>query len=97
LPSTPARNRRGQPAALSDRTELRPGAYEQTAHITGDEEYRAAIPFPVTIVQSRRGWLISLRRPDTPQPDEGRNGSPDYGSCLPNPRDDRSFGCIRTL
>jgi hypothetical protein len=48
LPSTPARNRRGQPAALSDRTELRPGAYEQTAHITGDEEYRAA----VTIVPS---------------------------------------------
>ena len=33
--------------------ELRSGAYEQTAHITGDEEYRAAIPFPVTIVPSK--------------------------------------------
>jgi Uma2 family endonuclease len=32
--------------------ELRSSAYEQTAHITGDEEYRAAIPFPVTIVPS---------------------------------------------
>jgi Uma2 family endonuclease len=33
--------------------ELRSSAYEQTAHITGDEEYRAAIPFPVTIVPSK--------------------------------------------
>jgi Uma2 family endonuclease len=33
--------------------ELRPGAYEQTAYVTGDEEYRAAIPFPVTIVPSK--------------------------------------------
>ena len=30
--------------------ELHSGAYEQTAHVTGNEEYRAAIPFPVTIV-----------------------------------------------
>jgi len=30
--------------------ELRSGAYEQTAHVTGDERYRAVIPFPVTIV-----------------------------------------------
>jgi len=33
--------------------ELRSGAYEQAAHVTGDEEYRAAIPFPVTIVPSK--------------------------------------------
>ena len=33
--------------------ELRSGTYEQIAHITGDEEYRAAIPFPVTIVPSK--------------------------------------------
>ena len=33
--------------------ELRTGVYEQTAHVTGDEEYRAAIPFPVTIVPSK--------------------------------------------
>jgi hypothetical protein len=30
--------------------ELRSGAYEQTAHVTGDDAYRAAVPFPVTIV-----------------------------------------------
>jgi Uma2 family endonuclease len=30
--------------------ELRSGAYEQTAHVTGDEEYHALVPFPVTIV-----------------------------------------------
>jgi Uma2 family endonuclease len=30
--------------------ELRSGAYEQTAHVTGDGAYRAAVPFPVTIV-----------------------------------------------
>ena len=30
--------------------ELRSGTYEQTAHVTGDEEYRAAAPFAVTIV-----------------------------------------------
>ena len=29
--------------------ELRPGCYEQAAHVTGAEEYRAALPFPVTI------------------------------------------------
>jgi Uma2 family endonuclease len=33
--------------------ELRSGAYDQTAHVTGNEEYRAAIPFPVTIVPSK--------------------------------------------
>jgi Uma2 family endonuclease len=33
--------------------ELRSGACDQTAHVTGDEEYRAAIPFPVTVVPSR--------------------------------------------
>jgi Uma2 family endonuclease len=33
--------------------ELRSGAYEQTAHVAGNEEYRAAIPFPVTIAPSR--------------------------------------------
>jgi Uma2 family endonuclease len=30
--------------------ELRSGKYEQTAHVTGDEEYRAQVPFAVTIV-----------------------------------------------
>jgi len=29
--------------------ELRSGAYKQIAHVVGDEEYRAVIPFPVTI------------------------------------------------
>jgi hypothetical protein len=33
--------------------ELRSGAYEQTAHLIGDEQYRAALPFPVTIVPSK--------------------------------------------
>jgi Uma2 family endonuclease len=33
--------------------ELGSGAYQQTAHVTGDEEYRAAVPFPVTIVPFR--------------------------------------------
>lgn len=33
--------------------ELGSGTYEQSAHVTGDEEYRAAVPFPVTIVPSR--------------------------------------------
>lgn len=33
--------------------ELRSGAYEQVAHVTGDKEYRAAAPFPVTITPSR--------------------------------------------
>jgi Uma2 family endonuclease len=32
--------------------ELRAGTYEQIAHVTGDEEYRAEIPFPVTIAPS---------------------------------------------
>ncbi len=32
--------------------ELRSGAYEQTAHVVDEEEYRAAVPFPVTIVPS---------------------------------------------
>ena len=33
--------------------ELRSGRYEQTAHVTGDQEYRAVIPFPVTVVPSQ--------------------------------------------
>src|SRR5579863_1829743 len=32
--------------------ELRSDAYEQTAHVTRDEEYLAAVPFAVTIVPS---------------------------------------------
>jgi Uma2 family endonuclease len=32
--------------------ELRSGVYEQTALVTGDEKYRAAAPFPVTIAPS---------------------------------------------
>jgi Uma2 family endonuclease len=32
--------------------ELRSGVYVQAAHVTGDEEYRALVPFPVTIVPS---------------------------------------------
>jgi Uma2 family endonuclease len=32
--------------------ELRSGTYEQIAHVTGDQEHRAAIPFPVTVVPS---------------------------------------------
>jgi Uma2 family endonuclease len=37
--------------------ELRQGSYEQTAHVTGDEEYHAARPFPVTIAPSQ---LVTL-------------------------------------
>jgi Uma2 family endonuclease len=37
--------------------ELRKGSYEQTAHVTGDEEYRAVLPFPVTIAPSQ---LVTL-------------------------------------
>ena len=33
--------------------ELRSGTYEQTAHVIGDQEYRTAIPFPVTVVPFR--------------------------------------------
>lgn len=33
--------------------ELRSGAYEQAAHIVDGQEYRAALPFPVTIVPSK--------------------------------------------
>jgi hypothetical protein len=33
--------------------ELRSGTYEQTAHVIGGEEHRAAVPFPVTIVPSQ--------------------------------------------
>ncbi len=33
--------------------ELRSGAYEQAAHVAGDQEYRAEVPFPVTIVPSK--------------------------------------------
>jgi Uma2 family endonuclease len=32
--------------------ELRSGTYEQTAHVTGDQEYRTVIPFPVTVAPS---------------------------------------------
>jgi Uma2 family endonuclease len=32
--------------------ELRSGAYEQAAHVIGDDEYHATVPFPVTIVPS---------------------------------------------
>jgi Uma2 family endonuclease len=32
--------------------ELRSGGYEETAHVAGNEEYRAAIPFSVTIAPS---------------------------------------------
>ena len=32
--------------------ELRSGAYEQITHVIGDEQYRAMVPFPVTIVPS---------------------------------------------
>jgi hypothetical protein len=39
--------------------ELRSGAYEPTAHVTGNEEYHAQFPFPVTITPSQ---LVSLRR-----------------------------------
>jgi Uma2 family endonuclease len=38
--------------------ELRSGIYEQTAHVTGTEEYQAQIPVPVTIAPSQ---LVSLR------------------------------------
>jgi len=31
----------------------RSGAYDQTAHVIGDQEYRAVVPFPVTIVPSK--------------------------------------------
>jgi Uma2 family endonuclease len=33
--------------------ELRKGSYEQTAHVTGEEEYRAMLPFPVTIAPAQ--------------------------------------------
>ena len=33
--------------------ELCSGTYEQAAHVIGGEEYRAAVPFPVTIVPSQ--------------------------------------------
>ena len=33
--------------------ELRSGAYQQTAHVIGGQEYRTAVPFPVTIVPSQ--------------------------------------------
>jgi hypothetical protein len=33
--------------------ELRSGACEQTAHVSGDEQYRAAVPFPVAIAPSK--------------------------------------------
>jgi Uma2 family endonuclease len=33
--------------------ELRSGTYEQIAHVTGDQEYRTIIPFPVTVAPSQ--------------------------------------------
>jgi hypothetical protein len=33
--------------------ELCSGSYEQAAHVTGAEEYRAALPFPVTLTPRR--------------------------------------------
>jgi len=44
--------------------ELCSGAYEQAAHVIGDEEYRAVVPFPVTIVPSKlvtAGWSCLCR------------------------------------
>ncbi len=38
--------------------ELRSGCYEQAAHVTGAEEYRAALPFQVTIAPSQ---LVTAR------------------------------------
>jgi Uma2 family endonuclease len=38
--------------------ELRSGSYEQTAHVTGAEEYRAALPFQLTIAPSQ---LVTAR------------------------------------
>jgi Uma2 family endonuclease len=38
--------------------QLRQGSYEQTAHVVGDEEYPAVIPFPVTIIPSK---LVTVR------------------------------------
>ena len=37
--------------------ELRSGTYEQAAHVIGDDEYRAIMPFPVTIVPTE---LVTL-------------------------------------
>jgi Uma2 family endonuclease len=37
--------------------ELRQGSYKQTAHVAGEEEYRAVLPFPVTIAPSQ---LVTL-------------------------------------
>jgi Uma2 family endonuclease len=37
--------------------ELRKSSYEQVAHVTGDEEYHAVLPFPVTIAPSQ---LVTL-------------------------------------
>ena len=42
----------GQDRALTV-FELRSGAYAQAAHVIGGEGYRAAVPFPVTIVPSQ--------------------------------------------
>lgn len=33
--------------------ELRAGEHEQATHVVGDEECRAVVPFPVTIVPSK--------------------------------------------
>jgi hypothetical protein len=33
--------------------DLRSGVYERAAHVIGDEEYQATVPFPVTIAPAR--------------------------------------------
>ena len=38
--------------------ELRSGKYKQAAHVSGDEEYHAMVPFPVTIAASK---LVTAR------------------------------------
>lgn len=42
--------------------ELRSGTYEQAAHVTGDQEYRTAIPFPVTVDAAPRTGPGAPRR-----------------------------------
>ena len=49
--------RAGPGPSRTDRLRAAPGSYKQTAHITSDEEYRAVIPFPVTIAPSK---LVTL-------------------------------------
>jgi len=40
---------------------IRASASAQTAHVTGDEDYRPVLPFPVTITPSQLvtlGWIV---------------------------------------